>query len=268
MPEIIIENFETIENQILQLCDELGYLSVGEILSRTTAPTIARVDFTALALAHYLDEVDDGQPPLPDFDEVTNEALAPAAALWLRRTIEEHMSGRKRCRYKVSLWRPKGDAQIYSCRCTALRANPEPVEEEEEVSGITPPAPNMPAVPSGVLPPDATAWQALSGAYVHFASLLQNGYAHLFGLQNNAVGVLTGDNQRLRKTLESAYGDLAKLRIGTFEIETEQRQEAGSSKVREELGRQFISELGALGRVVAASQKRNPALPGVVRLRL
>ena len=262
MAEITFEFPDGVERRIHQLSDELGYVTLGEVVSRLKVAPLARVEFSAVALAPYLYDASLGDAfELPELDALTAGDLAGAVTRWIRRTASDNMAGRTESKFKVSLWRPKGDAQLHSFRFIARAPASEAFDEEDDDSGsgiVTPP-PNMPPLNNGVFPPDAAAWQALSGSYVNFVSLLQNGYAHLFGLQNNAIIVLTGDNQRLRRTLEDAYGDLAKLRIGTFEIESAQREEAGSAKVREELGTQFISELGSLGRVFASVKLGMPA---------
>ena len=263
MPEILFEDLDATDRRIVQLAEDIGYVTLSEVVSRNSAALLGRVDFTTTALAPFLsDPADSFNFMHPQPDGVSNEQLAGAVSGWVRRFVRENMAGRRSCKFKLCIWGPKGDALLYSTRFVARRAQPSPEsddEEEDRPAGITPPSPTMPIVPTGILPPEAMAWQALSGGYVHFVSLLQNGYAHLFGLQNSAIGVLSSDNQRLRKTLEDAYGDLAKLRIGTFEAENGQRQEVASTKVREELGKQFIAELGALGRVVAGAKLGLPA---------
>ena len=255
MPEILFEDLDATDRRIVQLADDIGYVTLSEVVSRNTNALLGRVDFTTTALAPFLSDPADGfnfQHPQPE--ATGNEELAAAVSAWVRRFVGENMAGRRSCKFKLCIWGPKGDTLLYSTRFVARRAQPDPEgdDDEDRPAGITPPGPTMPVAPSGILPPEAMSWQALSGGYVHFVSLLQNGYAHLFGLQNSAIGALSGDNQRLRKTLEDAYGDLAKLKIGTFEVEHGQRQEVADSRVREELGKQFISELGSLGRVVAS----------------
>ena len=254
--EIIFENLDQIEASVQRLRDELGYITLSEVKSRLRADTVGRVDFTAVSLASFLiDDDADGVPTFPDMDAITDEDLARAVGRWLRQHVHDNLIGRSEAKFKVSLWSPKGDTHLCSGRFIARRAE-RPMDSPAGTFASGLPSP-FPA--NGVLPPDAAVWQALGGSYVNFVTMMQSGYAHLFGLQNSAIVVLNGDNQRLRKTLESAYGDLAKLRIGTFEAETEQRRDQASAKVREELSRQFISELGSLGRVIASAKLGLPA---------
>ena len=256
--EIIFENLEQIEASVQRLRDDLGYITLSEVKSRLQADTVGRVDFSTVSLASFLVEEDaDGVPTFPDLDDISDEDLARAVSRWLRQHVHDNMVGRNEAKFKVSLWSPKGDTHIYSGRFIARRV--ERPAEHTAPAGTIASGPSMRFTQNGVLPPEAAVWQALGGSYVNFVALMQTGYSHLFGLQNSAIVVLNGDNQRLRKTLESAYGDLAKLRIGTFEAETEQGRDSASTKVREELGKQFIAELGALGRVVAGAKLGLPA---------
>lgn len=66
--------------------------------------------------------------------------------------------------------------------------------------------------------------------------------------------MLNGQNQRLQRLVEELSGDLIQVKIGAYEVESGRRTDDGEAKVREELGRQFISELGTLGRVVASAK--------------
>ena len=54
--------------------------------------------------------------------------------------------------------------------------------------------------------------------------------------------------------IESLADRLITLRVGTEFAENEGRQEAAGSRMGQELGKQFISELGGLGRVLATAK--------------
>lgn len=167
------------------------------------------------------------------------------------------MAGRATAKFKVCLWRPKGDALLHSARLLARNPIHLDGDEGEDFPLVAPPTPTVlaPAGPPALLVgPEERVWAALGDGYTRLIALAQGTYSHIAGLQNTAIVVLNGQNQRLQKLVEELSGDLIQLKIGAYEVESGRRTDDGEAKVREELGRQFISELGTLGRVVASAK--------------
>jgi hypothetical protein len=109
-------------------------------------------------------------------------------------------------------------------------------------------------VPAGIVPPDARAWHALGDGYTRLMELAQKVYAHLATLQNTTVGNQNTQILRLQKVVEDLVAEHIKMRVGVVEADHSRRVEGEESRVREELGKQFISELGTFGRVVASAK--------------
>jgi hypothetical protein len=113
-------------------------------------------------------------------------------------------------------------------------------------------------------PEDSVDWDTtqnlmIEGDNLEVLKLLQKSYAHLAALQNTTITNQNTQILRLQKVLEELMGDVVKLRVGLAENEQVQREDTGASRVREELGRQFIAEVGTFGRVLAAAQFGMPA---------
>ena len=83
---------------------------------------------------------------------------------------------------------------------------------------------------------------------------MQSTYSHLANLQNAHITSQSGQIARAQRTNEHIVGQLTSLKIGAYEIESHQRGDDGEGRVREELGKQFIAELGGLGRVLATAK--------------
>lgn len=247
MTEIVFEGLANTEQRILELTEELGYLSLYEVTGRNSSALLARMDFNPVDLLPYL--VQDGGEVV-DPDDATPAELAAAAARWLRRTAADNLTGRAEAKFKVMLWRPKGDANLHSARFIARN----PAWDEDDEAPLVPiPTVSAPPAP-GVLPPEERVWVALGEGYTRLIALSQGTYSHIAGLQNTTIVSLNAQNQRLQKLVEELSGDLIQLKIGAYEAETGRRADDGEVKVREELARQFVSELGLLGRALASAK--------------
>lgn len=216
--------------------------------------------------------------------------LANAAFRWVKETAGENMNSVKRCKFKLSVWGPKADKLLYSTRFSC--ENPDWMDddpEEEEPAerrlptlipapaGFPMPAPLAPtpgnaAGQTAVVPtvrvapeaalamlmldaiPEGRVWKALGGGFEHLLHLYQEGFGTLNKLQNNAFVTQNAQILHNQKALEDLMGQLITLRVGVANADNEQREEAQGARVREELGKQFIAEIGGLGRVVAAAK--------------
>ncbi|MDP2305053.1 MAG: hypothetical protein Q8P18_03410 [Pseudomonadota bacterium] len=174
------------------------------------------------------------------------------------------MPGRAECRFRVFVWRPKGEQILFSARfgCMDPTFDPDaPVAPSVPASTALPtssfPAPTVtasPAHPSLDSLPEAKVWGALGGGYTHLIELLQKSYAHLATLQNTTISNQNTQILRLQRVLEELMGEVVKMRVGVAEADTTRREDADASRMREELGKQFISELGTFGRVFASAK--------------
>lgn len=271
----LFDSLEPIERRIRQVRADIGYVSLSEVLDRHHIEGIGRVDFNETDLAPYLfdDRQDEefeeagelGELVPPDGGDDESLRLADAACRWIRETVAQNMPGRGECRFRVFVWRPKGEQIIFSARfgCTDPTFDPEaPAALPTVVAPAAPvlaaPTPTTPSVPTFVhaveAMPEARVWAALGGGYTHLIDLLQKSYAHLATLQNTTISNQNTQILRLQKVLEELMGELLKMRVGIAEAATTQREDADAARVREELGKQFITEIGTFGRVVAAAK--------------
>ncbi|MDP2314868.1 MAG: hypothetical protein Q8P41_18345 [Pseudomonadota bacterium] len=269
MDDLQFEKLDTIDAVIRQRCTEITHITVHEVLDRNGYPQLGRICFGALDLGAFIepeaddatddedDEREDGEDNVAEGDTlgdlartdcgVSYAVLADAALRWIKHMADQNMVGQREGKFKVNLWKGKGDKVIYSSRFLCTNT------EYEEVPVV--PAPTV-ALPT-VLPdisPDPRTWRALGEGYQNFIALVQSSYQHLANLQNAHITSQSGQLARAQRTNENIVGQLTNLKIGAFEIESQQRGDDGEGRVREELGKQFIAELGGLGRVLATAK--------------
>lgn len=278
---------ERLDPLILKLREDIGYVSVEEVLTRNKTAMVGRADFSITELAMFmgpepaLDGDGDGDEspsaPLGSLTDApigpTSRDLATAMCRFVRHTIAENMTGCPRRVFKVSLWRPKGEGQYTSKRVTCVDPDFDEDEDlgfdEPETAGavvaLPPPQPPPPAtvvvqtpqVPAEFLP-EARPWRALSEAYTNMIGLLQSSYNHLANLQSQTINAQNQQNIRLQRVMEVLVGELTNLRLGVNEITEEKRAEESATRVKTELGKEFIGQMGAVGRAYVASKSGVP----------
>ena len=289
MSELIITGLERTDRCFHDYRDDIGYLAVSEVTDRNRSISGARVDFSAVALAPWLrrestdeeeeeeddDEREEGDDEPADLgsaldgDVVDTAMLAIAARRWTRETAASLMGGRPYVKFKIGLWTPRGQTLLHSSRfevrCPGARRREvdeeADVEAERKVAAKLPDlAPTVAAPPQrpGPFPPEERVWQSLGDGYANLIALSQSTYSHIAKLHGAEIASLTEQNRRLLGTVESLSADLRSVHVGTAEQEREQVREAGDARVREVLVGQFISELGSLGRTLAASKSGIP----------
>lgn len=270
---------DRLDKLILNLRDDIGYVSVEEVLTRNKNEMVGRAEFSVTEIGAFAGpepgkELTDDEPlSLGDLAAApsgpTAQDLAVAMTRWIRHTMATNMSGCQRRVFKVSLWRPKGEGQYTSGRvvCTDpdFDIGDDLGADEPSRMGelVTLPVPQAPPAATVVVArpqmtveymPEARPWRALSEGYTNLIGLLQTGYNHLASLQNQTINSQNQQNIRLQRVMEAMTGELVNLRMGLSEADGTRRTDEGESKVREELGKQFIAELGTFGRVVAAAK--------------
>lgn len=263
MQRFVFHDLETADRRLQQLREDIGYLALAEVIDRNHSETVGRIEFSPSALAPYLEEPSE-EAAFEEAGQLDLEAattgptpadLAKAASRWIRETARMNMGDRKDCKFKVSAWRPKGEQQLLGARFTCEDTEFEAPRQEEPVK-----AANSPIIPPTVLPPvhdtfpDTRHWRALGDGYTHLTHLSQQSYAHLATLQNTTISNQNVQILRLQKVLEELMGEMLKLRIGIAEATGTVQQESRETRMREELGKQFISEIGTFGRVFASAK--------------
>ena len=268
--ELQFEKLDTIDAVIRQRCTEITHITVHEVLDRSGYPQLGRIMFSGVDLSAFIEsEMDDGHDDDEEDGErdgaddegsetlgdlarmdngVTYAVLADAAIRWIKHMADQNMLGQREGKFKVNLWKGKGDKVIYSSRffCT---------NTEYEEPAVAVPAPTVPLPPlSPDTSPDPRTWRALGEAYQNFVGLVQSSYQHITNLQSAHITSTSGQLARTQRSNENIVGELTKLKIGVFEAESNQRGDDGDGRVREELGKQFIAELGGLGRVLATAK--------------
>lgn len=217
---------------------------------------------------------DDAEPDLArSFGEalVGPRLLATAAMRWVLETVTALMAGRNYGKFKIGLWSPGGKTLIHSSRFEAKNPNARrrPADEEAEVEAERASLPqakgpdlaptvHAPAPRVGPALPEERVWQALGDGYTQLISLTQSTYSHIAKLQSAEIQSLFAQNKRLSDTVEAISEDLRNVHVGTAEAQRDEVNEAVSAKVREELGKQFIDQLGAGVRAYIASKSSLP----------
>jgi hypothetical protein len=285
------EGLERLDTLILKLREDIGYVSVEEVLTRSKTAMVGRADFSITELAMFLgpepkgDDAheDDAPSPLGDLASAplgpTSRDLAEAMTRFVRHTMAANMMGCPRRVFKVSVWRPKGDGQYGSGRVTCI--DPDFSDDEDlgfdepaqvsDVLALPAPQPPPPAtvvvqqahVPAEFMP-EARPWRALSEAYTNMIGLLQSSYNHLANLQSHTINAQNQQNIRLQRVMEVLVGELTSLRLGVNEAADDRRADESATRLQTELGREFIGQIGAVGRAYVASKTGLP--PEIVEL--
>ena len=169
--ELQFEKLDTIDAVIRQRCTEITHITVHEVVDRNGYPQLGRICFGAVDLGAFVEpEDDDRDDPNDDRDDsnddndrddpnddplgdlarmdngVTYAVLADAAIRWIKHMADQNMLGQREGKFKVNLWKGKGDKVIYSSRfiCT---------NTEYEEPAVAVPAPTVPLPP---LSPDTS----------------------------------------------------------------------------------------------------------------
>ena len=270
MPNLLYDALEPVERRIHQVRADIGYITISEVVDRKTYEHIARIDFTETDLAPYCFEADH-----PEFDEAgqlgdlgeaggtQDEAMrhADAVCRWIREMVTNNMHGQEEGRFRLFVWRPKGEQVLFTARfgCTdAAHVPPPPTKQLPALETAPELLPTVISTPEMIARrdfyPPARAWDALGDAHTRLMELAQKTYGHLATLQNTTVGNQNLQILRLQKCVEDLVADHIKAQVTAFREDDERRTDQGETRVREELGKQFISEIGTFGRVVAAAK--------------
>ncbi len=277
MPTLAFDALEPIEKRIRQVRKDIAYITISEVVDRVKYEPLGRIDFTETDLAPY---AFDAEPP--EFEEagqlgdLGDEALpgdqamrhAEAGCRWVREMVANNMHGQEEGRFRLFVWRPKGDQIIFTARfgCTdtsyiaptagpavsaALAVIPTSKEFLPNVE-LLPMTPERQAMLDSL--PSARVWAALGAGHMQLIELSQKTYGHLATLQNASIQNLNQHGLRQGAQIEHLVGEQVKLRVGAAHVDEDRRVDAGESRVREELGKQFISEIGTFGRVIASAK--------------
>ena len=102
--------------------------------------------------------------------------------------------------------------------------------------------------------PEARVWRALGHATEEFLGTVGRTYAGIIDLQARTVTHQATQLDKSQALVENLAGQLLVARQVQRTDETEQKVDERQLRVREELGKTFLSELGSLGRVLASSK--------------
>ncbi|MFZ5480622.1 MAG: hypothetical protein ACOZNI_27915 [Myxococcota bacterium] len=295
MNDVTLSGLE-LTQRIMREGDDIAYIALSEITDRNRSVSAARVDFSAVGLGPWLkraagasgdEEAEDEEEPDADDDDGDDEhdlsdalggdlasprQLAVGAMRWLDETVTSLMAGRTHGKFKINLWSPGGKTLIHSARFEAknpsARQRPADVEAEVEAERATVAGPakgpdlaptvHSPSPRSGPPLPEERVWQALGDGYTQLIALTQSTYSHIAKLQAAEIQSLFAQNKRLSDTVEAVSEDLRAVHIGTAQAERDEVTEAAAAKVKEELGKQFIDQVGAGVRAYIASKASLP----------
>jgi hypothetical protein len=277
------DGLDRLDAAILKLRDDIGYVSVEEVLTRNKTEMVGRAEFSITELAAFMptasDDEDEDEALTPSLGDLTapptgptSEDLAVAMTRFVRHTIAANMTGCPRRIFKVSVWRPKGGGQYRSGRVVCT----DPDFDEDEDLGFDepdapaaiaavpalPPAPAATVVGQPVLHvdflPEGRPWRALSDGYTNLIGLLQTSYNHLANLHTATIDGQNKQNIRLHRVMEALVTELTNLRLGLTEQADGRQREAEESRLNGELKKQFVEQLGALGRAYVGSKTGVP----------
>lgn len=270
MKTLCYDALEPLEKRIRQVRKDIGYVSLSETLDRKTYENLGRVDFNETSLAPYMLDVEmpefEEAGELPDLaaeqeDEDPTLRLAEAACRWIREMVANNMHGREEGQFRLFVWRPKGDQAIFTARFGCTDAGyVAPVVPRELVVVPTDPklVANVEMTPERILAreavPEGRVWGALGAGHAQLIELTQKTYGHLATLQNLTINNQNTQILRMSKVIEDMAGERVKLIAGVAEDVQTRRTEGEESRVREELGKHFISEIGTFGRVIAQAK--------------
>ncbi len=102
--------------------------------------------------------------------------------------------------------------------------------------------------------PEARVWRALGHATEEFLGTVGRTYAGIIDLQARTVTHQAAQLDKSQALVENLAGQLLAARQVQRTDEAEQQVDERQLRVREELGKTFLSELGSLGRVLATSK--------------
>lgn len=271
MKTLCYDALEPLEKRIRQVRKDIGYISLSETLDRKTYENLGRVDFNETHLAPYMLDAElpefEEAGELPDLadtgeeDEDPTLRMAEAACRWIREMVANNMHGREEGQFRLFVWRPKGDQAIFTARfgCTD-GGYVAPIVPRELAVVPTDPAlvANVAMTPERVLAreavPEGRVWGALGAGHAQLIELTQKTYGHLATLQNLTINNQNTQILRMSKVIEDMAGERVKLIAGVAQEAETRRTEGEESRVREELGKHFISEVGTFGRVIAQAK--------------
>ena len=235
MDDLQFEKLDMIDAVIRQRCTEITHITVHEVLDRNGYPQLGRVCFGAVDLGPFIESEaedptdDDDEPdedadgelaegePLGDlartYDGVTYAVLADAAVRWIKHMADQNMVGQREAKFKVNLWKGKGDKVIYSSRFLCTNT------DYEDVPVVPAPTVALPALVPDTSP-DPRTWRALGEGYQNFIALVQSTYSHLANLQNAHITSQSGQLARAQRTNENIVGQLTNLKIGAWYLDT------------------------------------------------
>lgn len=277
MLRLAFDALEPIEKRIRQVRNDIGYISISEVIDRKHYEPLGRIDFNESDLAPYLldeelddddeedndDEDGDALPDLVAAPIPVDEAMrhADAGCRWVREMVEGNMNGQEERRFRLFVWRPKGEQILFTARFSCVDLGyvaPGPLSEAGGIETAKELEPNLKMTPEreaqlDALPTGAT-WAALGSGHRALLELTQKTYGHLATLQNTTINNQNTQIMRMGKVIEDMASDRAKVAFGVNRADEARRSEEGESRVREELGKQFISEIGTFGRVIASAK--------------
>ena len=102
--------------------------------------------------------------------------------------------------------------------------------------------------------PEARVWRALGRATEDFLGTVGRTFSGIIDLQTRTVEHQATQLDKSQALVENLAGQLLAARQVQRTDEVEQQVDERQLKVREELGKTFLSELGSLGRVLASSK--------------
>jgi hypothetical protein len=260
---------EPIEKRIRQVRADIGYITISEVVDRVKYESLGRIDFTETDLAPYAFESE-----IPEFEEagqlgdlgdaaLPGDAalrLAEAACKWVREMVATNMHGQEEGRFRLFVWRPKGEQILFTARfgCTDTGFVPGTARELAVIPTAKELLPNVTMTTERVALldslPEGRVWGALGAGHAQLIELSQKTYGHLATLQNTTIHNQNTQILRMAKVIEEMAAEQIKLRVGAVHADDSRRADGEESRVREELGKQFISEIGTFGRVVASAK--------------
>lgn len=270
MTTLAYDALAPLEKRIRQVRKDIGYITLSEVVDRVKYESLGRIDFTDTDLAPYMldAEVEEFEEAgqLPDLgdapsDDDASMRHAEAGCRWIREMVANNMHGQEEGKFRLFVWRPKGEQILFTARfgCTDTGyVSPAPTKELAVLETKAELLPNLAMTAERVLARDAVpegrVWGALGAGHAQLIELSQKTYGHLATLQNITINNQNTQILRMSRVIEEMAAERVKIAVGAVHADDNRRVEGEESRVREELGKQFISEIGTFGRVIASAK--------------
>lgn len=246
--DITFENLTDLPERLIRVWETASYVTLLEVLDRQQTEQLAKLVLQSAEIEPYCSEA--------EAEETHVQQLARGVDNWVRATVANQMYGRASARFKLMIWAPKGNRCLFSLRFGAVSTAwddepvplPKPTDVEPSVTSNEDPDWLVRRVKNILAVSESSTHWLLQAC----RSVIADQQAHI-----------RRQGQELSKLFD-AY--LSEDRL-TARVVTASTQEAERNRLRAELGKTTIEQLGKISsHVVAGWNKLDPELMEVLNV--